>query len=91
MSTPRQVEAVPAEAARAVSMTSVPTTELLLSGGQRLRVEGDAHAVEAVVISAARGSIMELAWLIEADTGARIGVNPEQVLLLRDSGCRADR
>lgn len=39
--------------------------------------------VEAAILSAARGSIMELAWLTEAHTGERIGVNPDQVLMLR--------
>jgi hypothetical protein len=37
------------------------------------------------VISAARGSIMELAWLIEALTGERVGVNPEHVVMVRAS------
>jgi hypothetical protein len=64
-------------------MTETPVTEITLTGGERLRVEGDPHAVETVVIAAARGSIMQLAWLIEADTGLRVGVNPDHVLTLR--------
>jgi hypothetical protein len=60
-----------------------PTTEITLSGGERLRVEGDAEQVQALILSAARGSLMELAWMTEAETGARIGVNPDHVLLLR--------
>ena len=59
-------------------------TELVLTGGVRLRVEGDAKAVESVILSAARGSLMELAWMTEADSGQRVGVNPEHVLMLRD-------
>jgi hypothetical protein len=39
--------------------------------------------VEAAILSAARGSIMELAWMIEAHSGERIGINPEHVLMLR--------
>ncbi len=66
-------------------MIDMPLTELILTGGQRLQVEGDLQAVEAAVISAARGSIMELAWLIEAATGERVGVNPEHVVLVRAS------
>jgi hypothetical protein len=62
-----------------------PTTEITLSGGERLRVEGDAEQVQALILSAARGSLMELAWMTEAETGARIGVNPDHVLLLRAS------
>lgn len=57
--------------------------ELTLSGGERLRVQGDPQAVEAAILSAARGSIMEFAWMTEADSGQRVGVNPEHVLLLR--------
>ena len=67
-------------------MTDVPVTELTLSGGERLRVEGDPKDVETAVISAARGSIMELAWLIQADSGLRVGVNPEHVVMLRVLG-----
>lgn len=67
-------------------MTEMPLTELILTGGERLRVQGDLRAVETVVISAARGSIMELAWLTEADTGLRVGVNPDHVVMLRVLG-----
>jgi hypothetical protein len=62
---------------------AVPITELTLTGGERLRVEGDPHDVEAVILSAARGSLMELAWLIEADSRERVGVNPDHLLTLR--------
>jgi hypothetical protein len=66
----------------------VPATELTLTGGERLRVEGDPHEVEKAILSAARGSLMELAWMIEADSGHPVGVNPDHVLMLRalDSG-----
>lgn len=67
-------------------MTDVAVTELTLTGGERLRVEGTPQTIETVVLSAARGSLMELAWLTEADTGARIGVNPEHVMMLRVLG-----
>lgn len=69
----------------------MPVTEVILSGGERLRIEGDSHAVEAVLLSAARGSIMELAWLTEADTGARVGVNPDHVLMIRASLTQSER
>ena len=65
-------------------------TELTLAEGERLRVEGDAQDIEAVILSAARGSIMELAWVTDADSGQRVGINPDYVLMLRavnsDSG-----
>jgi hypothetical protein len=59
-------------------------TELTITGGERLRVEGDPHDVEAAILAAARGSIMELAWMTEVDSGQRIGVNPDHVLMLRE-------
>jgi hypothetical protein len=62
-------------------VTSV--TEITLAGGEHLRVEGDAEQVQALILSAARGSLMELAWMTEAETGQRIGVNPDHVLFLR--------
>ena len=62
----------------------MPVTEIVLAGGERLRVDGDARAVESAILSAARGSLMELAWMIEAETGGRIGINPDHVALVRD-------
>jgi hypothetical protein len=61
----------------------VSVIELTLSGGERLQVQGDPQAVEAAILSAARGSIMEFAWMTEAESGQRVGVNPDHVLLLR--------
>jgi hypothetical protein len=61
----------------------VSITELSIYGGERLRVQGDPHEVEAAILSAARGSIMEFAWMTEAESGRRVGVNPDHVLLLR--------
>lgn len=58
-------------------------TELTLVGGERLQVEGDPPAIEAAILAAARGSILEFAWMTEAESGQRVGVNPDQVLLLR--------
>lgn len=58
-------------------------TEIIMVGGERLRVDGDAKAVEASILAAARGSLMELAWATDAQTGERIGINPDHVLLLR--------
>jgi hypothetical protein len=61
----------------------VPITELTLTGGERLRVEGDPRTVEAAILSAARGSLMELAWMTEAETGQQVGLNPDHILMLR--------
>jgi hypothetical protein len=62
------------------------TTEITVLGGYRYQVEGDAREVERLILDAARGSLMELAWLVEADTGERIGVNPDCVVMLRAVG-----
>jgi hypothetical protein len=59
------------------------TTEMVLVTGERLRVEGDAKSVERMILDAARGSIMQLAWLIDAETGGDVAVNPEHVVALR--------
>jgi hypothetical protein len=63
-----------------------PTTtasEIVLVTGERYRVKGDAKSVERMILDAARGSIMQLAWLVEADTGDDLAVNPEHVVALR--------
>lgn len=59
------------------------TTEIALVTGERIRVEGDPKEVERGILDAARGSIMELAWMIESETAESIGVNPEYVVMLR--------
>ena len=62
------------------------TTEIILAGGVRQSVEGDAAEVERAILNASRGSIMEFAWLIDAETGERVGVNPASVVALRAIG-----
>lgn len=59
------------------------STEITITGGDRFHVEGEAKQVEAAILSAARGSIMELAWMTEVHTGELIGLNPEHVVMLR--------
>lgn len=58
-------------------------TEITVLGGERYRVQGAATDVERLILNAARGSIMEFAWLVEIKTGERIGLNPESVVMLR--------
>ncbi|MGI8904432.1 MAG: hypothetical protein ACR2IP_12435 [Solirubrobacteraceae bacterium] len=60
-----------------------PLTEITVVGGDRYRVDGAPDDVAAQILAAARGSIMELAWMTEAQTGERIGINPEHVVMLR--------
>jgi hypothetical protein len=59
------------------------TTEITLVTGDRYRVQGDVKDVERIIVDAARGSIMQLAWLVEAETGEELAVNPEHVVTLR--------
>ena len=62
-------------------MTSI--TEITFVSGERCRVEGEARDVERLIIDAARGSIMQLAWLTDAQAGEPLAVNPESVVMLR--------
>lgn len=58
-------------------------TEIIVLGGERYRVAGDAKEVERLILDAARGSIMQFAWLTDVETGESLGVNPECVVMLR--------
>jgi hypothetical protein len=62
---------------------STPSTEIVLVNGTRCRVEGKAEDVELQILNAARGSLLELVWLTETESGQRIALNPEHVVLLR--------
>jgi hypothetical protein len=59
---------------------------MTLSTGDRYRVEGDAKDVERIILDAARGSIMQLAWLTDAETGEDLAISPEHVVMLRTTG-----
>lgn len=59
------------------------TTEVVLVAGERYSVEGDVKSVERIILDAARGSIMQLAWFIDAENGGEVAVNPEHVVALR--------
>jgi hypothetical protein len=61
----------------------VASTEVHLASGGPYRVEGTPREVEARIVSAARGSIMEFVWLTDATTGEPLAVNPERVVALR--------
>ena len=66
---------------RRIPMTG--TTEITIVTGERYVVQGEAKAVERAILDAARGSIMELAWMIESETGRSIAINPACVVTLR--------
>ena len=65
---------------------ATPTTEITVLTGDRYHVEGHARDVERIILDAARGSIMQLAWLTEAETGEDLAINPEHVMTLRAAG-----
>lgn len=58
-------------------------TELILVTGERYCIDGDPKDVERTILDAARGSLMQLAWLVEAETEQELGVNPDHVVTLR--------
>jgi hypothetical protein len=58
------------------------TTEMTLVTGETYRISGSVKEVEATIIAASRGSIMQFAWLTQLE-GERIGINPASVLSLR--------
>jgi hypothetical protein len=70
-------------------MTS--TTEITVVTGEYYRVDGDAKDVERIILDAARGSIMQFAWLLDAETGDDLAVSPERVVILRAAGSEAKR
>lgn len=59
-------------------------TELLLSTGERVAVEGRLDQVEERIVSASRGAMMELARLVVSPHGATLAVNPAHVVALRE-------
>jgi hypothetical protein len=59
------------------------TTEIIVVTGDRYRVEGDVKDIERSILDAARGSIMQLAWLTESETQDKLAINPDHVVLLR--------
>ncbi len=61
-------------------------TEITVVTGERCRVEGEAKDVERLLLDAARGSIMQFAWLTDAVTGEPLAINPESVVMLRALG-----
>ncbi len=60
-----------------------PITEITFLTGEHARVEGQAKDVERHILDAARGSLMQLAWLTDAQTGEPIGINPDSIVMLR--------
>ena len=51
--------------------------------GTCCRVDGEPKAVEERILDAARGSLLELVWFAETESGRPVALNPEHVVLLR--------
>jgi hypothetical protein len=62
------------------------TTEITVITGERYRVGHGVKEVERIIRDAARGSIMQLAWLVEDETGEAVAVNPDHVVMVRAAG-----
>ena len=65
------------------TLPRVSATEITLVNGERHEVGGDPADVEKTIVAAARGSIMQLAWLEEAASGRSLAVNPAHVVSIR--------
>jgi hypothetical protein len=59
------------------------STEIALITGDRYEVTGSPEEVEAIIIAASRGSIMQIAWLTDKVSGALVGINPTSIVSLR--------
>ena len=57
-------------------------TLVTMTTGERYEIDGSAESIEAAIVGASRGSIMQLAWLTEAGTGRSIAINPLHVVAL---------
>lgn len=66
--------------------TTASTTQITVLGGECYRVDGEAKDIERLIVDAARGSIMQFAWLTEAQTGESVAINPECVVMIRAVG-----
>jgi hypothetical protein len=61
---------------------SVATAVVVMMTGERYEVEGSPRDVESAIVAASRGSILQLAWMTEADSGRKIAINPLHVVAL---------
>jgi hypothetical protein len=64
----------------------VTRTEITMATGVRYDVEGSPEEVEAAMVAAQRGSMMQLAWFTDAGDGSSVGVNPTHLVMLRAAG-----
>ena len=60
----------------------VATTVVTVVTGQRYEIRGSPDTVEAAIVGASRGSIMQLAWFTESASGRSIAIHPIHVVAL---------
>jgi len=61
------------------------TCTLSLSTGEQLEVACTVAAAATALENAARSSLGTLAWFEEPESGRRLGVNPTQVVTVREA------
>ena len=61
----------------------VGATQITTVTGESYVVDGTPQEVEAVIIAAARGSIMQFAWLTDAASAEPVALNPTYLVALR--------
>lgn len=61
----------------------MPATRLLLATGETIEVAGELEEVAKNLENAARSSAGTLVWLEDRSSGERFGVNPVQVVWIR--------
>ena len=57
-------------------------TAVTVVTGERFEIRGSPETVEAAIVGASRGSIMQLAWFSEAASGRSIAINPLHVVAI---------
>jgi hypothetical protein len=60
----------------------VAATAVTVVTGQRYEIRGAPDTIEAAIVGASRGSIMQLAWFTEVASGRSIAINPIHVVAL---------
>jgi hypothetical protein len=61
----------------------VSATQLTMVTGERYELSGTPEQVENLILAAARGSLLQFAWLEESAGGRVVGINPAHVVSLR--------
>jgi hypothetical protein len=61
----------------------VAATEIVVVTGERYEVGGSPEEVEASILAASRGSIMQFVWLTETGTSRPLALNPDHVVSLK--------